>query len=472
MRHFESQTSQCSQLVKMPVRLGVVVFLCWFAGCGSSSKQTTTTTTTAAPQSYFSPYVQGSVGSQAPQTYTLDDVADSFSETSYQTQALPGPQVLNAGSLGVGQRGLRNLTITTTYIFDGIHSYDPSAVNQPGGYALELAGQAGGLMQMVGQPAAPLVAATTCPDSSSAQTYLFITIPNEYASGSAGSEPATTWNPATDTAYGSVEVTASGGTVSFQKIQQHTLPSAGGSGSPAEPSAASVTGACGPSVLGNVTEVPGQLAITDPGAGTSLPAQAQIAIGPTGLLAENNGSGQVMTGSSPVLDYENVLGAGSGAVGLPQPSSALETSAVVGAQYLGFIYAAPGQNSSGGAVPLSSNLVSFGFSSTPSGCASIAPGSSTLIYGGDFAGGDPASSSSGFGNCDFALDLGTQDASSNGLYPNATVWAGASYAGNTTGATYSFPAVAVAGQLGGKYAIFLIGFDSAQPWAIYLLQSN
>jgi hypothetical protein len=28
------------------------------------------------------------------------------------------------------------------------------------------------------------------------------------------------------------------------------------------------------------------------------------------------------------------------------------------------------------------------------------------------------------------------------------------------------------GQINGKYAIFLLGYDNSQPWAIYLLQSN
>jgi hypothetical protein len=63
--------------------------------------------------------------------------------------------------------------------------------------------------------------------------------------------------------------------------------------------------------------------------------------------------------------------------------------------------------------------------------------------------------------------------------PNATVWvggagagAGTVYASNIVGSTYSFSAVAIAGQTNGKYAIFLIGKDSTQPWVIYLLQSN
>jgi hypothetical protein len=55
--------------------------------------------------------------------------------------------------------------------------------------------------------------------------------------------------------------------------------------------------------------------------------------------------------------------------------------------------------------------------------------------------------------------------------PHATVWVGAGYAGAIT-ATPLFHAIAIAGQIAGKYAMFLIGVDSTQPRAIYLLQSN
>jgi hypothetical protein len=220
------------------------------------------------------------------------------------------------------------------------------------------------------------------------------------------------------------------------------------------------------------------LVVTDPGqTGSTTAAQASVGIGPSGLLVEYNGAnttGYVMTGTSPALNYDNVLGAGTGAVGLPKPSSALSTSAVVGAQYLGFIYGA-GTYTSGSpyVTGWSSFTASFGFSRLPSSCASLTPSTATLIYGGDFPGNNPASSSTA--NCDFAIDLGAQSSSNNGLYPNATVWVGAGYAPNATGATYSFPAVVIAGQLGGKYAIFALGVDNTsnpQPWAIYLLQSN
>jgi hypothetical protein len=102
----------------------------------------------------------------------------------------------------------------------------------------------------------------------------------------------------------------------------------------------------------------------------------------------------------------------------------------------------------------------------------VATPTATLIYGGDFPGDDPSSAPDGYGNCDFAIDLGTQSSSNNGLFPNATVWVGSGYAGNTAGVTYSFPAVVIAGQIGAKYALFVLGVDSSQPWAIDLMQSN
>jgi hypothetical protein len=177
--------------------------------------------------------------------------------------------------------------------------------------------------------------------------------------------------------------------------------------------------------------------------------------------------------------YDNILGAGTGAVGLPKPSSAVDTTSLIAAQYLGFTFGAGVSPLGGvGSSGWSSHLSSFGFPATlQSNCSAFAAQTGKLvngIYGGDFAQtngqDDPSSSSGGFGNCDVAVDLGTQD--NNGLFTKATVWLGAKYAGNTTGQTYSFPAVAIAGQLNGKNAIFVLGVDAMQPWAIYLLQSN
>jgi hypothetical protein len=487
MQHVGSMIARSGRVAAMSYLLSGFALLVCIAGCGSNSSSVTPPTTTQGPQTYFAPFVAGTTNGNTvftgAKTYAVDDAAMAFAESTFliNVPMQTGPQVINSGSFTFGQRGLLDLGILTNYasISDGAFE----ATNYPspgkaGSFAVELAGQAGGLIQLVGQPASPLVAAIQCPASTTAQTYQFITIP----AGLTNSNPQVKtvgWNPATDTAYGSVDISSSGSTVTFSNIHQYTLPSVGGSGTPAQQPPSSVTGACASTVFGSTTTL-GQLIVTNPGNGNTTPPQGSVGIGPTGLLVEHNGGGDVNTamlpGTSPALFYDNTLGAGTGAVGLPKPASALDTGSLVGAQYLGFVYGAGIYANSPSPAGWSSHLASFGFSTVPSSCASVAANTATMIYGGDFpqANGqdNPSASSNGFGNCDLAIDLGAQDASNNGSFPKATVWMGASYAANTTGKTYSFSAVAVAGQFNGKNAIFVLGVDSTQPWAIYLLQSN
>lgn len=458
MQCMERENSVFPRCAGKACLLSGILMALLISGCGGSTT-TKTSTTTSSSQTYFAPVVVGITGPQDPQTYTFADGAGTFSRTTYYPENEVGPQVLNAGTLAVGERGLRSLEITANYSYSsatGLYEYSPAAES---GFAVELAGQTGGLVQLYGQPVTPLVAATQCPSFTSAQSYRFITI------------PMSSWASTTDTAYGSVDIVTSGSAVTFQNIVQHTLPSVGGTGTPSQPSASSVTGACGSTTLGYITGVPGQYVVEAPGSTSTAvePPQAAIGIGTSGLLVEDNGypSTGTLTGTSPALHYENVLGAGTGAVGLPKPSSDI-TSAVVGAQYLGFIRGA------GTATP-SSHLASFSYSSASSSCAKFTAQTGTLIngiYGGDYTNDDPTTSTDGFGNCDFAIDLGTQDSSNYGLYSQATVHMGASYRSNPTGNYYHFSAVAIAGQIDKKNAIFVLGVDSTQPWAIYLLQSN
>jgi len=405
-------------------------------------------------------------------TFTIDDTLDTYSQTTTSfTPGNQGTQVDQAGGSTVLARGLRSLAAT--------YSLTPATPPTTPGYAVELPDQAGGLVQLPGGAVTPVVASSACPNLSTAQTYQFLTLPdaldNAFATG------PLTWDPAQETAYGSVSISTSGSTATLSNIQQFTMPSNGGSQSPINPAPAVETGTCSPTPYGNTVSVPGSLTIANPGNGASAPPSATFAIGPSGLLLENSG----FDSASPF--YDNVLGAGLGTIGLPQPTSPVATATMLGEQYLGFIYGS-GVFKPGG-VTTTTTVASFGFPSTlQSSCSSlqtaIAAKNGTLanpIYGGDFPGNNPSSTAvqanGGFGNCDFAVDLGTQSATNNGLYLGATVWIGSAFSANTANnTTYSFPAVAIAGQLNGKYAIFVLGVDTVgspnQPWSIYLMQSN
>jgi len=322
------------------------------------------------------------------------------------------------------------------------------------------------------------VAAATCPAYANPTRFQFVSIPSYIGPDLAGfTGGIQNWDPTIDTAYGIVDVSGKGSTVNFSNIQQFTAAGAKVTSYPdvsGNPSAvSSIAGACSPTFYGNTVSVPTETMITDPGVGETISSGAVVGVGPSGLLVESDGQTLSLVSNAKFSGYEPFLGSGTGAVGLPQPSSSVDVGALSAAQYLGTIYGGGSSTSN-----WTSLLASFGFSGPPSGCPS---GSfQAPVLGGDFPGNDPTQSpqgaSSGYGNCNVVIDLGKQDAANNGLFPNATIYLGSGFAGNGTKSSYSFPATAIAGQLGNKYAIFAIGVDSTgtpnQAWGIYLFQSN
>lgn len=458
--------------------LGVLLLLVLAGGCGGGTTTAAPpqTATPAAPQSYFAPVMAGTTNLStplfAPLNYTFDDAGGAFTQSLFQvTDQQMGNQLLTAGTIGPSSRGLLDLGISVIYNSQSSFAVTTPPFSMPPSFALELAGQAGALVQLGGQPVAPLVPSTQCPNIGATKTFQFLTIPGSLIQTSAAPQ-AYTWNPLTDTAYGSVDVSTTGSTVNFANIKQFTL--GGGSPSIASPMG-SVPGACGLSSYGNTISVPGQISVSDPNSGgqtISVPVQAIANIGPSGLLVEDNGTGAGVTKSA----YENVLGAGTGAVGLPRPTSAVASSALSGMQYLGFIYGAGTFTRAGIATGWSSNLASFGSSGVSSSCSSsFSASTTTTIYGGTLTNNDPSTSPDGSGLCNFAIDLGVENPKNDGSYgifPAAKVYIGATYPANTTKIAESFSAVAIVGQLQGQLAIFALGVDSTQPWSIYLLRSN
>jgi hypothetical protein len=234
MQYTESEHAPFRKYAVNTRLLGGLALLLCAAGCGSETKTSGTTPTapTQGPQSYFAPYVVGTTngGSSSPgvsQIYAIDDSAATFSQSTFQLQ-LPtqqGPQVINVGVIAPAQRGLLGLGITTNYTNPG-NAYVPTTFNPPklGSFAVELAGQAGGLVQLVGQPAEPLVAAVQCPNLKSAQTYQFVTIPAPLIDSSSAGLIPYTWDPKLEAAYGNVDISSNGNNVTFDNIRQSTLP--------------------------------------------------------------------------------------------------------------------------------------------------------------------------------------------------------------------------------------------------------
>jgi hypothetical protein len=484
------------QEVGKPVRLSAVAAmgaaLCLVAaGCSSvTTNNTPAPTGTASPQTYFAGAVSGAYpgesisDSEYLSTYTIDDSKDTFSQSIYTFGSgdQQGPQLDYSGESGTLSRGWLNLGITysngqygaSANAGTGI-SYNPPLANN---YAFELPDQAGGFVNLKGMPFVPIVPAVACPAFKSATAYQFVALPAYNGADETGLNGGIqNWNPLTDTAYGQVSIASSGSTVTFSKISQFTV--AGTQVKdypdiPGDPAAVtSIQGACSSTFYGNTISVPGQVIINNPGVGETIENPAIVGIGPSGLLLENDGQTSNLVSNAQFAGYQPFLGSGTGALGLPQPSAQIGVSDLQQAQFVGTIYGGGSSRSN-----WTSLLASFGFPGAPSGCP--AGTFQAPMIGGDFPSNDPAQSpantASGFGNCDVVIDLGKQDSANNGLFPQATVYLGANFAGNTSGATYSFPATAIAGQLNGKYAVFLVGMDTVgtpnQAWGIYLFQSN
>lgn len=256
--------------------------------------------------------------------------------------------------------------------------------------------------------------------------------------------PTSKWAAGTDMAYGSVQInsvqtTGSGNTWNFSNLTQFTLAK-----TQTQSGATLSNGICAHSAIGTVVSIP-------PSSTTGN--AVTVAVGPSGFLIMNNGPNT------------------SGAVGLIQPSGALNTSSILGANYLGFI-SEPAIPIPLSGVPTANQVAFFG-------CANSAcTASSTSLIGGAFPNDDPTQPA----NTNITIELGTQNATNYGFFDSATVTIpdpvsactapGAAGQDSNGNPTCALPAAAVAGNTENKFAIFLIAQDvvNQSPMAIYLFQ--
>lgn len=306
------------------------------------------------------------------------------------------------------------------------------------GYAFEVPGDAA-LLRPGDDTIAPVIAVSTngCPTLSST-TYQFVSL---------GTPALTDQN--THVAYGSVQLSSSGATWSFNNLNMYTF-----TGTALAPTALP-TGNCGYTQLGYVVSTPPSTAT----GGFSL----TTAVSPNGYFLMDQGQGE--PANSNVLE---TAGGGSGSfgptgplglVGVEQPSSQMNTGSVVAGKYLGFEYDdADVSLRRAGTLP-----VSFGQTA----------GSGTVMTGGSYPNDDVTQTPL----TNVTIDLGQQDAKNNGLYTGVTVtvpdtfaacastpFGGADANGNPT---CIFHGDAIVGQPNGKYAIFVTVNDVSQVISHY-----
>ena len=476
----------------MPVVvLGLCVGVLGSGGCG----QTATPVTSAANgqvDTYFGTPFNVTASDYGKSSSTFDHAKNQIGVSGFRSsQAAQQPTPIMNGTFARADTGFLDITENFANTGSGVLV----AENPPctGAWAVEIpgAGVLANLLSLhsacsgISESAAPAAMAdnAACPNFSTQTPFLYVTVPQTSRIG--------------DTAdYGEVNITVQGSAVTFD-----AKPFLVG---PVAQAVSTVTGGCSNSNLGALTAYP----LNSFGLPSNLDL---IGIGASGFL--------VSSFSNASAAGTGAFGGGTGVIGVAESSKPVDVSAVVGAKYNGFFFAplntAP-LNIASQSFDITDLASSFGnHAATSLACSAlqsslmanngqgamtvpVLPSANTL-YGGEFltitsagAVNDP-SGTSGSENCDVAIDLGTQDSATNGLFPKATVFIGSTYPPfsssnpwtcSQTGAicAVSFPATAVVGQLQGQYVIFVVASaasspaaqlpdnSSPQPVGIYLFQ--
>jgi hypothetical protein len=199
--------------------------------------------------------------------------------------------------------------------------------------------------------------------------------------------------------------------------------------------AALSNGACAQATEGFVTTIPVTVA--------GQPITYTVAISPNGYF--------IMDRDEIAVPSQNLKTPLGPLVGVAQPSSPLNTSSLMAANYAGFEYDGAFSSPQVSGTNLTDQPISFSGSNA----------TQTQMVGGTFPKGDPTQMPS----ADISVNLGTQDPKNNGLYPAAAVTfpdptsecastpnGGTDASGNPI---CTLQAVAVAGDPNGKFVLYL-----------------
>jgi hypothetical protein len=437
-----------------------------FSGCGQTAKPVIPPTAGQVDSYFGSPF--NVVASSVPKSVAkFDHAMNQITVSSFvNTATAQVPAAIINGTFVAVPTGFLGITENFATGASGVIS--PQNPPLTGAWAVEIPGvgvlanlltlNGGGATLTHAAPAA-MAENIACPAVHAGQ-FLYVTVPNETTSN----EPAD---------YGAVSITSQGSAVTFMASP---FLIGGSAGTPSV-----VTGGCSTTIFGPVTSFPLN--------SFGLPSNLElIAISQSGFLLSSFTAGSA--GASL-----GAFGGGTGVIGVPLSTAPVDVSAVVAAKYNGFSYAP--QTTAATSYDVTTLASAFGNNNgTSAACGALqsslvannGQGAGTVqglpsansLYGGEFLSGsgsgtvnDPTAAN-GSENCDIVLDLGTQDSSSPGLFPNAQIFVGSNFPpfsetkpwicfGTNLTCAVSFPASAVVGQLNGKFVIFVVSSSVSTP---------
>jgi hypothetical protein len=292
---------------------------------------------------------------------------------------------------------------------------------------------------------------TECPSFSKATRFLFVNVPVKQLNPSDARDPHY---------YGTTDINTQGSSVDFN-TSYYTL------GQPVtNPTTYQGDAACATSGLGSLISYPVNQFAGGSG-GYSALAKSQFLVGDIPAPAWNNSQYVV----------QNV-------VGLAMPSSAVTTTALSSTHFIGLLHEPSATPQDGVSAGYDPGVLGGAFgdeAGSSSACSSFQAGitasvanktlsqapSAQAIYGGDFpktsANPTAAPGDSGTETCDMAIDLGTQDATNNGLFPGAQLYTGTSTAVTSTSGT------AIVSQIDGRSVLLFRTYSTSSTGRLLVL---
>jgi hypothetical protein len=419
--------------------LALAALVLGLAGCGASANLPT-----AASNGQVNTYYSGPVqdAGYSDGQFTIDHYGSQLSfEESYKSEIVPTLE----GTFTTTASGFSNIAETAGPTSSAGTSMAEFSTPLTGAWLAEMQGvaAAGNLLNntddtIQGGAATVMAANTECPNFPKPVRFLYVTPPppnSTYPSGNS---------------YGTTDINTQGSSVDFNTTY-YTL------GQPlTNPTTVQGVAACATTALGSLISYPVNVVSNSLGSnGYSVIAKSQFLAGAIPASA-----GTIYTGQN-VVNSEYV-------VGLAMPSTAVSTTALAGTHFIGLLYNPSAASSAAydpsvlagafgdyaGASSACANFQAGITASLANGTISQAP-SSQAIYGGDFSKAltNGAPGDLGTETCDMAIDLGAQDSTNYGLFPNAQLYAWTQPNVWDTATVTSATGAAIVSQIDGRYVI-------------------
>lgn len=414
-------------------------------GCGQSAKYTSAVSTNDQVKNYFSGSMAARNGGFTGDRIVVDRSANTIVVSNINV-------TFETGTVAAASTGFANLSLNAVEeaLSGGGEALTAQNPAITGTWLYEVPGVValGELYRVGGDPSdyVPVAMASSdaCPTNTEPLQFVYVTTPSPY--------PSWNYDARHPYTYGTVDVSAQGSTIQFNQ-NYYAIGASTGLAATTAPVNALSSGGCSETAYGYVIAQP----INTTGENSRDYTYSSV-------IAKQ----QLLSGTAPNNTYD--------ALGIVVPATSVSPATLAKATYRGMLYNP--NNYVEFSYDHTTYPVGFGdVNGSSAACSALKallpPSAAYLIYGGEYPTNDLSGASAE--NCDVAIDLGTEDSSTHGFFPNATVYLAPGSIHNSGSSLVTDLAIAVAGPVESRNMIFLTYYGGANvqsPLGVYLFQNT